>query len=70
MVFFARGISPGQAKTGDELFWEEIFHAPNGEAQVCTHAALLFFLLSLDGGGEREGRGVVFIFPWFLLYYL
>jgi hypothetical protein len=32
-----------QAKNGDELFWEEKFHAANGKAQACTQGALLFF---------------------------
>jgi hypothetical protein len=34
-----------QAKNGDELFWEEKFHAANGKAQASTQGALLFFLL-------------------------
>ncbi len=38
-----------QAKNGDELLWEEKFHAANGKAQACTQGALLFFLLSLGG---------------------
>jgi hypothetical protein len=42
-----------QAKNGDELFWEEKFHAANGKAQVCTQGALHFFLLSLGRGGGR-----------------
>jgi hypothetical protein len=36
-----------QAKNGDELFWDEKFHAANGKAQACTQGALHFFLLSL-----------------------
>ncbi len=44
-----------QAKNGDELFWEEKFHAANGKAQVCTQGALHFFLLSLGRGGAGEG---------------
>jgi len=57
-VFFATGISPGQDKTGDELFWEENLHAASGEAQVCTQVALLFFLLSFGGVGARWERTV------------
>jgi len=34
-----------QAKNGDQVFWEEKFHAANGKAQACTQGALLFFLL-------------------------
>jgi hypothetical protein len=33
-----------QAKTGDELFWEEKFHATNGKAQACIQGALPIFL--------------------------
>ncbi len=43
----------GQAKNGDELFWEEKFHAANGKAQAHTENALHFFLLSLEGEGFR-----------------
>jgi hypothetical protein len=32
----------GQAKNGDELFWEEKFHAVNGKAQTHTKGALHF----------------------------
>jgi hypothetical protein len=39
-----------QAKNGDELFWEEKFHAANGKARACTQNALLFILLILGGG--------------------
>jgi hypothetical protein len=46
-----------QAKNGDELFWEEKFHAAYGKAQVCTQGALHFFLLSLGRGG---GGGRIF----------
>ncbi len=45
----------GQAKNGDELFWEEKFHATKGKAQTHTEGALHFFLLSLGGGGFRGG---------------
>jgi hypothetical protein len=49
-----------QAKNGDELFWEEKFHAANGKAQACNQGALgLFSFLSLGGGGEG------FLFPFF-----
>jgi len=40
-VFFARGISPSQ--NGDELFWEEKFHAAKVKAQACSQSALLLF---------------------------
>ncbi len=50
-----------QAKNGDELFWEEKFHAPNGKPQACTQGALLFFLLSLGEWGW-EGEGFSFSF--------
>jgi len=41
------------AKNGDEVIWEEKFHAANGKAQACTQGALLFFLLCFGvGGGE------------------
>ncbi len=39
-----------QAKNGDQVFWEEKFHAANGKAQACTQGALLFFLLCFGGG--------------------
>jgi hypothetical protein len=32
-----------QAKNGDELLWEEKFHATNGKAQACTQGGLLLF---------------------------
>jgi hypothetical protein len=32
-----------QAKNGDQLFWEEKFHAANGLGQACTQGALHFF---------------------------
>jgi hypothetical protein len=35
-----------QAKNGGELFWEQKFHAANGNAQPRTQAALHFFLSS------------------------
>ncbi len=50
-----------QAKNGDELFWEEKFHAPNGKPQACTQGALLFFLLSLGEWGWG-GEGFSFSF--------
>jgi len=49
------------AKNGDEVFWEEKFHATNGKAQACIQGALLFFLLCFGGGG----RDFFFIFPDF-----
>jgi hypothetical protein len=48
-----------QAKNGDELFWEEKFHAANGKAQACTQGAS-FFILSLDGAGG--GKRIFFQF--------
>jgi hypothetical protein len=30
------------AKNGDEVFWEEKFHAANGKAQACTQGAFSF----------------------------
>jgi hypothetical protein len=42
------------AKNGDEVFWEEKFHASNVKAQACTQGALLFFLLCFGGGGGRD----------------
>jgi hypothetical protein len=38
------------AKNGDEVFWEEKFHATNGKAQTCIQGVLLFFLLCFVGG--------------------
>ncbi len=55
-----RGVL-AQAKIGDQLFWEEKFHATNGKAQACTQGALLFILLSF------VGKGFFFIFPLFPL---
>jgi hypothetical protein len=49
-VFF-EGVL-GQAKNGEELFWEEKLHTTNGKAQTCTQGDLPFFLLSLGGGGR------------------
>jgi hypothetical protein len=43
-----------QAKSVDQVFWEEKFHAANGKAQACTQGALLSFLLCFGGGGGRE----------------
>jgi len=54
-VFFPRCISP--PKNGDELFWEEKFHAANGKAQAFTQGALLSCLL----GFEREGRNLLYL---------
>ncbi len=48
-----------QAKNGDQVFWEEKFHAANGKAQACTQGALLFFLLCLEG----RGWGIFSYFP-------
>jgi hypothetical protein len=48
-----------QAKNGDELFWEEKFHAANGKAQACTQGALHFSLLSWQG----VGGGFFSVFP-------
>jgi hypothetical protein len=39
----------GQAKSGDELFWEEKFHAANGKAQAHTECG------ALKGMGEGGG---------------
>jgi hypothetical protein len=50
----------GQAKNGDELFWEEKFHAANGKAQADTESALHFFLLSLGGKGFKGGYFSIF----------
>ncbi len=55
-MFFPRCISP--PKNGDELFWEQKFHAANGKAQAFTQGALLSCLL----GFEREGRNFLY-FP-------
>jgi len=52
-----------QAKNGDQVFWEEKFHAANGKAQACTQGALLFFLLCFGEGGG--GRYFFVIFPGF-----
>ncbi len=40
-----------QAKNGDQVFWEEKFHAVNGKAQACTQRALFFSLLCFGRGG-------------------
>ncbi len=50
----------GQAKNGDERFWEEKFHAAHGKAQAHTECALHFFLLNLGGGGFNGGYFSVF----------
>jgi hypothetical protein len=52
-----------QAKNGDQVFWEEKFHAANGKAQACTQGALLFFLLCF--GVVGRGEKIFFIFPNF-----
>ncbi len=39
-----------QAKNGDELFWEEKFHAASGKTQACTQGALLFFPFKFGRG--------------------
>jgi hypothetical protein len=39
------------AKNGDELFWEEKFHAATGKAQACTQDDLHFFLLKQGAKG-------------------
>ncbi len=43
----------GQAKNGDELFWQEKFHVANGKAQTYIQGALFFFLLSFGGRGNN-----------------
>jgi len=53
------------AKNGDEVFWEEKFHAANGKAQVRTQGALFFFFLCFGVGAEGEGERFFFIFPDF-----
>jgi hypothetical protein len=54
-----------RAKNGDQVFWEEKFHAANGKAQACTQGALLFSLSCL-GEREREREREFFvIFPGF-----
>jgi hypothetical protein len=55
----------GQAKNGDELFWEEKFSAANWKAHACTQGALLFFLLSF--GWEWWERNFFFVFFHFPL---
>jgi hypothetical protein len=44
------------ARNGDELFWEEKFHAANGKAQACTQGDLHFFLFKFGGqvGGAKD----------------
>jgi len=44
-----QGVVVAQDKNGDELFWEEKFHAANGKPQACAQGPLHFFLLSLGG---------------------
>jgi hypothetical protein len=45
VVCFLQGVL-AQAKSGEELFSEEKFHAVNGKAQAWPQGALLFFLIS------------------------
>ncbi len=40
------------AKNGDEVFWEEKFHATNGKAQTCTQGAFFFSFYVLGWGGK------------------
>ncbi len=57
-----------QAKNGDQVFWEEKFHAANGKAQACTQGALFLFLFCFGGegrGGEGGGGEFFFIFRSF-----
>jgi hypothetical protein len=60
-----------QAKNGDELFWEEKFHAANGKAQACTQVALSSspFKVSFKFEGGGGGLGVS-IFSWFPMCFL
>jgi hypothetical protein len=51
-----------QAKNGEELFWEEKFHAPNQNAQACTQVALLFFSFKFGVGSKRRVVLKYFIF--------
>jgi len=51
-----------RAKNGDQVFWEEKFHAANGKAQACTQGALLFSLSCL-GERERERESFLSFFP-------
>jgi hypothetical protein len=43
MVWIGRVLA--LAKNGDQLSWEEKFHAANGKAQACTQGAFLFALV-------------------------
>jgi len=36
-----------QAKNGDQVFWEEKFHAANGKAQACTQGGEFFHISQL-----------------------
>ncbi len=59
----------GQAKNGDQVFWEEKFHAANGKAQACIQG-FSFYVLE-GGGGRRERereRDFLVIFPGFPMY--
>jgi len=53
------------AKNGDEVFWEEKFHAANGKAQACTQGAFFFSFHVLGFWGRGRGGGCFFIFPDF-----
>jgi hypothetical protein len=58
-----------QAKNGDELFWEEKFHAPKWKGPSMHSSCLAFFLLlSLGwGGGEGFFSLVPNVFPLYSL---
>ncbi len=45
VVCFLQGVL-AQAKSGEELFSEEKFHAANGKAQTCPRCAFLFVFIS------------------------
>jgi hypothetical protein len=61
-VLFAIGISPGQAKTGDELFWEENLHAASGNASMHS-SCLAFFPFKFWWGGGWVGDDYFSFFP-------
>ncbi len=52
-----------EAKNGDEVFWEEKFHAANGKAKACTQGALLFFFSFMFWGGWGGGNFFFSFFP-------